>query len=644
LMGDRGCLVAEACPGLGEALVSGKITPDHYELERATLKIRRQWLGDKSQPGGCLSGAQLTALASLALQIESDFGYPQDIEWAIADGGIHILQSRPITTLQHPAENVEWRSAIPGAIWVRRGGGGLTEHMPTPPSPLYATSQFLTINDLHDRHGMEMGIAASQPSYAFINGHVYGRQDYRFGPRGFLLPLRYWQAARRGVRTWRAWLPEHLRKLDQFRSVRLPQLSNAALFEHISALLAWNARAWDMTVRASRTWVFTEPLFRHIYRWIRPIAEVDPTVFLRGFESRTMAGEHAQYELVRGALIDPEIARCLSLPTAAETVERLSRTPGGRFWLEEFQSYCRQCGHLVENHDYLYAAPSDDPAKVFSAIRLRMDLPQGDPLERQRQLICEREQATVRAMQRLASYPIRKTVFRWILSWTQEGASAREDVYFTATLGWPAARRAILALGDRLVKAAAFPRAADVFFLTWPELRQVAVEGKVGNWSANVHERRREHERQCRLSPPPCVPLEGPPLTVSRRIKNRIKRWMVGKGAHGELRGAPASPGRVTGPARLVHSSTDFGRLRQGDIIVTRNATPEWTPTFSIAAGLITDSGGPLSHASILAREFGIPAVMGVQTATRTISEGQLVTLDGGEGSVHLHGGNLHDR
>jgi pyruvate,water dikinase len=77
---------------------------------------------------------------------------------------------------------------------------------------------------------------------------------------------------------------------------------------------------------------------------------------------------------------------------------------------------------------------------------------------------------------------------------------------------------------------------------------------------------------------------------------------------------------------------------------VTRNTTPEWTPTFTIAAGLITDSGGPLSHASILAREFGIPAVMGVQTATRTISEGQLVTLDGGEGSVHLHGGNLHDR
>jgi pyruvate,water dikinase len=204
-----------------------------------------------------------------------------------------------------------------------------------------------------------------------------------------------------------------------------------------------------------------------------------------------------------------------------------------------------------------------------------------------------------------------------------------------------------LALGDRLSNAGAFGRAEDVFFLTWPELKR-AVDGEARDWKVIIEERRWEHERQCRLSPPHSIPLEGPPLTISRRIKNHLNRWVVGKGSGtdspGELRGAPASPGKVTGPARLICSSSEFGRLQKGDIIVTRNTTPEWTPTFTIAAGLITDSGGPLSHASILAREFGIPAVMGVQTATRTISEGQLVTLDGGEGSVHLHGGNLHDR
>lgn len=645
--GNRRCLVVEACRGLGHALVSGELTPDHYELDRVTLKSRRQWLGDKFEPRDCLTGPQLKSLAKAALNIEAHFGCPQDIEWAIDPYGIHILQTRPITTLQNPAEQVEWQSQVAGAIWVRRGGGGLTEYLPAPPSPLYATSQFQTINDLHDLHGEEMGIAASNPSYALINGHVYVRQDYKFRPRGFLLPIRYWQAARRGVSMWRAWLPDHLRKLDQLSSARVSQLSNAALFDHVTALIELNSVAWDLTVRASRTWVFTEPLFRHIYRWIRPIVGADPVVFLRGFESRTMEAEHALGELVRGALIDPEINRCLLLSSASQTLDRLSHTPGGRFWLEEFQSYSRKYGHLVENHDYLYAAPADDPAKVFASIRFRMSLVQDDPLERQKRLGTERAKATLLAWEKLASYPLRKTIFRWILSWAQEGASVREDVYFHALRGWPAARRGILALGDRLVNAGAIARAEDIFFLTWTELKRASIDGEIGGWKTIIGERRKEHVRQCHLSPPHSVPLDGPPLTMSRRIKNYLKRLVVGKSsrtaAQGELHGAPVSPGRVTGPARLVYSSSEFGRLRKGDIIVTRNATPEWTPTFTIAAGLITDSGGPLSHTSILAREFGIPAVMGVQTATRSISEGQLITIDGGEGSIRLHQENSHE-
>ena len=637
--GDRSRLVIDACRGLGDALVSGEITPDHYEIDRSTLNSR-------GRAAGCLAQAQLSALAKIALLIESAFGCPQDIEWAIENDGIHILQARPITTLHsEPVPKIDWTSAVPGAIWVRRGGGGLTEYLPGPPSPLYATSQLQLISDLHDVHGDEMGIAASRPSHALINGHIYMRQDYKLGLRAVLLPFRYWQAARRGVRQWLNWLPGHIRTLDQLSSVRIEKLSNTALLEHVASLIQLNSIAWDMTVRASRTWVFTEPLFRHIYRWIRPITEVDPTVFLRGFESRTLEAEAALCELVRGALIDPEINRCVLFDSAAQTLDRLSHTPGGRFWLEEFQAYSRKYGHLVDNHDYLYPAPAGDPAKILDSIRTRMNLIQEDPLARQKQLAAERRQATAQAFEKLATFPLRKAIFRWILSWAQEGASIREDVYFNALRGWPAARRAILALGQRLVAAGAFAHASDIFFLTWPEVKRIVLGAEARDWTETIESRRVEHRQQSRLSPPPSVPLDGPPLTIARRIKNLLKRMIVGKDSRimgpGELRGAPASPGRVTGPARLVASASEFGRLQKGDIVVTRNATPDWTPAFTIAAGLITDSGGPLSHTSILAREFGIPAVMGVQTATRCIAEGQLVTIDGGDGSIRLHGGEL---
>jgi pyruvate,water dikinase len=119
-----------------------------------------------------------------------------------------------------------------------------------------------------------------------------------------------------------------------------------------------------------------------------------------------------------------------------------------------------------------------------------------------------------------------------------------------------------------------------------------------------------------------------------------VKRFVMGSRrdrGRDFLRGAPVSPGRATGPARILSSTADLSRLKTGDIVVTRAATPEWTPTFAIAAALVTDTGGPLSHSSIIAREFGIPAVMGAASATQRIVEGQFITVDGGEGLIRLH-------
>jgi pyruvate,water dikinase len=119
-----------------------------------------------------------------------------------------------------------------------------------------------------------------------------------------------------------------------------------------------------------------------------------------------------------------------------------------------------------------------------------------------------------------------------------------------------------------------------------------------------------------------------------------VKRFVMGSrrdSGRDFLHGAPVSPGCVTGPARILSCVADLSRLRAGDIVVTRAATPEWTPSFAIAAGLVTDTGGPLSHSSIIAREFGIPAVMGVTSATERILEGQFITVDGGQGLIRLH-------
>jgi pyruvate,water dikinase len=136
-------------------------------------------------------------------------------------------------------------------------------------------------------------------------------------------------------------------------------------------------------------------------------------------------------------------------------------------------------------------------------------------------------------------------------------------------------------------------------------------------------------------TPPPMLPPRKKYLGFKTTI------WLAESEANQTgniLKGVPASPGKVTAQARVLHGSDDFTRMRPGNVLVASATTPAWTPLFAMAAAIVTDIGGPLSHGSIVAREYGIPAVMGTGLATRRIRDGQMVTVDGGAGVVTLEG------
>jgi phosphohistidine swiveling domain-containing protein len=405
-------------------------------------------------------------------------------------------------------------------------------------------------------------------------------------------------------------------------------------------LFSLNAKVWDDAVRASRTYVFTEPLFRRIFeRLIRPITGGEAVVYLRGFESQVMASEHAQWELARSARMLPRVSERIRTFLAQEAWQQILADPACRSWAEALRSFCESYGHMNASHDYLHPTIADDPAKALQSIRTRMESEAEDPQQRHSRVALERETATAGALVKLQKHRFRRAAFRWALSWAQEGASTREDIFFYALRGWPLARRTIVQLGKALVQVGVLACPEDVFFLTWDEL-QAAAGGACENWQAKAAERRSKQNDRMSLTPPPRIPAAGSPLTIRRRLIARLKKWIVGRSTtsgEGILWGAPVSPGIVTGPARIISSVEELSRLQPGNILVTRAATPEWTSIFTIAAGLVTDVGGPLSHSSIIAREFGIPSVMGVRVATTTIAEGQMVTIDGAKGSIQLH-------
>jgi pyruvate,water dikinase len=203
--------------------------------------------------------------------------------------------------------------------------------------------------------------------------------------------------------------------------------------------------------------------------------------------------------------------------------------------------------------------------------------------------------------------------------------------------GLQATREALLAFGRRLVAEGRLDAAADVFMLRLQELREAIADAWGDPLQALVADRAREL-REARTEAP--APWLGDPPDAHAVVPPMVAKFYGVPGTaewDGEvLQGTPASAGRAVGTARVISGPADFGRLQAGDVLVCRTTTPAWTPLFASAGALVTDTGGILSHAAIVAREYRLPAVVGCDVATTAIRDGARVEVDGDTGCVRI--------
>jgi pyruvate,water dikinase len=192
-----------------------------------------------------------------------------------------------------------------------------------------------------------------------------------------------------------------------------------------------------------------------------------------------------------------------------------------------------------------------------------------------------------------------------------------------------------------MVAAGAMAERDEVFWLKWEEVEQAARLLDTGqpleDYRRAIAERRATWEREHGVTPPVVLPVKG----GARVLGLDFSSWMPARSdqaAGNTIKGIGASPGRVTGPACVIHGPEEFDQMKPGDILVAKITTPAWTPLFALASGIVTDVGGPLSHSSIVAREYGVPAVLGTGVATQRICGGQHITVDGDGGVVTLGG------
>jgi pyruvate,water dikinase len=364
---------------------------------------------------------------------------------------------------------------------------------------------------------------------------------------------------------------------------------------------------------------------------------------LMGWDNIPVRSEKSLYDLAQWCRERPALARTL-LDTPARRLVELLRSgpaPSGvaiEEWAElgrRFAQHVEQFGYIIFQLDFAEPLPLDDPAPMLEALKLFVRGQGADPHERQHLAEEKRVRTTAQSLERVRGF--KRWLLKVALGWGQGMASVREDALAQIGLGYPLIRERLGELGRRLAEAGAIRDAHDIYFLEKAEI-DAGVEALqtgtgLGDLSGRVDQRRDMLRALAQVTPPPTVPPVKRIMGVKAEVFSAVAEEAQGGST---LKGVPTSPGVVTAPAQVLLGPEDFDKMRPGDVLVAGTTTPAWTPLFALASAVVTDIGGPLSHGSIVAREYGIPAVMGTGIATKRIRSGQRITVDGGAGSVTL--------
>jgi len=663
--------IVNAAWGLGPSVASGLVSPDTFVVDPIGRRILRASVGDKrsrvvaaaagvevqgvppeDSRRACLDEATVLRLAALGERVAAVLGGPEDVEWATEGDRIWLLQARPITALPSPHPAPE--STHPRAVWSNVNVG---EALPGVATPL-TWSILASFSDLGFRRAFA-SLGCKVPKGVTLVGNFRGRiylnlsafmtiasQVPGLEPRT-LVDLGggggadELEATITRARPWGffARLP-----------LTVPRFvaANAAVGTRVARFDAWfvtRRQAFAARDLAGLSWDELVGVVDELDLLLRRTGALMLTCasnFLSGFLALgTLLGRlcgpeasRLQLELLGGgedvesAAPGRELARIAALArdepealrilTGAEPGNlRLEDLPAGGAVRRALDAFLASYGYrAVREAELMTPRWREDPSMVFATLRLHLHAPRdraaaGDPARAQRKAL-----ETVRARAgRLGAAAVLAAARR-----ATRFAALRERLRARVTEVLGMYRALALEVGHRLGDGEA------AFMLTIGEIRDLCA-GRLDARSLEprVRARRAQWERDRRLPDPPRTFVGEPPVVSPERGAGE---------AGGELEGLPASPGIVTGRARVLTDPSEASALREGEVLVVPCADVGWAPLFLVAGGLVAELGGTLSHASIVAREYGVPAVVNVANATRLIHTGDHVTVSGDRGRV----------
>lgn len=680
--GDRDEMIVNSSFGLGEAIVGGEITPDTFVIDRETRTVKETSIGAKDHmivPADgqgtdtravaeterkrvSLPEPLLKELAQQAMNIEQlAGGVPQDIEWAVSEARLFLLQSRPITNLPPaPLKEVRWQPP-PGAQLIRRK---LSELIPGPVSPLF--------QDLYMEHAMEIGCArrmgwdrGSQnlpfdkrsvrllAAYSIVNGYVYQLQaahevTHLLDLRDAVYPefkeeisREYDNRLRREVPAdWPDFrevaLPAYLSVIEEWKKVDPAAARDEQLLWGIGELAIADAGYFFDSALALARVRHTDARLQRFLQDTAPGSGFTSGMLLSGFETSTVMAQKELWAIALRVRADPALNE-LFVVTPASRLFAVMQDRLASGVLEAVNDYLDMYGHQIHSLDFAEPSLMLDPLPVLVNLkRLVQDLDY-DPPTHEVELAKRREAALQEVRDHFRGTPDEEE-FEAGYKLAKRVYPDRDDILFYSGAGWPVLQRFTLELGRRLRQAGIFVRDDDVYYLQRRELEE-AIRARYENravpeLSAKVTERRELREARKRLTAPVAIPKE-----VKLMLRSVPALLSNAEGSN-TLEGIPVSPGKVTGEVSVIHSPADFEKMKPGTILVCPMTTPAWTQLFAHTTGLVTDIGSITAHGAIVAREYGIPAVLGLSDITQRLRSGQRITIDGDMGIVTIEESN----
>ncbi|MET9024549.1 aminotransferase class III-fold pyridoxal phosphate-dependent enzyme [Nocardia sp. NPDC004168] len=637
--------VLEACHGVGERLVSGQVTPTRYTLRLSDGGVVAREAGEEDVR---LDGADTEALAALLLAVQARRHRPQDIEWAIdGDGALWLLQSRAVTA-------ISWRTDIDQFSDADLRDGGVSARVCTPMMfSLYDNAFQYSMQRFFE--GLGLAAAGEEPDWmAMYYGRAYwnvsavkqcfqripGFDEQHFdddlgvlneyGPEGPIrtpnTPLTIARALPVALAVQRSYR-EQLAAVDAFaagwpakyaawreRVRALPRTDQATFAADLADCL--------LTLHATTERTY----FTTIYH--NSSVQTDFKQLLDKVDAATGATSSA-IDLMGGLA---EISH-MAMQRGIVELHRVAQEFGmdSPEWEVALAAFLAEQGfHADAELDLTCPRWSEDPQRVRSmiAVMLEHGTAPADPaatLVEQRKRY-ESESAAVRA--RVRARPTTRVRYAKALDKQIERMRrylvARERMREFSSQCYAVVRAYVVEAGTRLTAAGALEHADDAFQLTIHELTDLVAGRAVAADLAPVIAYRRAMYAAYRDLTPPHELGGGVTVAAVRAV------------ADGDLSGLGCSPGVAEGTARVITALTDLDQLRDGDILVTRFTDPGWTPALGLVAGVVTEVGGMLSHAAVIGREYGIPAVLNVAGATSVVRSGQRIRIDGSAGVVRI--------